>query len=58
VLGVALIGGVVVKLYLYDIWLLAAFYRMAAFAILGILLWVMSYLYSRYRESIGSWWRG
>ncbi|MBZ5585395.1 MAG: DUF2339 domain-containing protein [Acidobacteriia bacterium] len=57
VLGVALIGAVVLKLYFYDIWFLGAFYRMAAFAILGALLWVMSYLYSRFRGSIGSWWR-
>jgi len=38
---------VVVKLYLYDVWLLGGFYRMAAFAILGVMLLVMSYLYSR-----------
>jgi len=46
-LGIGLIGLVVVKLYLYDVWLLAAFYRMAAFAILGVLLLVVSYVYSR-----------
>jgi hypothetical protein len=57
VLGAAPIAAVVMKLYCYDIWLLAAFYRMAAFAILGLLLWVMSYLYSRFRASIGGWWR-
>jgi uncharacterized membrane protein len=47
VLGMGLIGLVVVKLYLYDVWLLGPFYRMSAFAILGVLLLVMSYLYSR-----------
>jgi len=46
-LGIALIGLVVLKLYLYDVWLLDAFYRMAAFAILGVMLLLMSYLYSR-----------
>jgi hypothetical protein len=46
-LGMGLIGIVVLKLYLYDVWLLGAFYRMAAFAILGAMLLVMSYLYSR-----------
>ena len=50
VLGVGLIGLVVLKLYLYDVWLLGQFYRMTAFAILGILLLAMSYLYSRRRE--------
>ncbi len=44
-LGMALIGLVVLKLYLYDVWLLAAFYRMAAFAILGTVLLVISYLF-------------
>ncbi len=57
ILGIALIGGVVLKLYLYDVWLLRAFYRMTAFAILGVLLWAMAYLYSRFRNSIESWWR-
>jgi uncharacterized membrane protein len=46
-LGTGLIGLVVLKLYLYDVWLLPPFYRMAAFAILGVLLLVMSYVYSR-----------
>jgi Predicted membrane protein (DUF2339) len=48
-LGVGLIGIVVVKLYLYDVWLLDQFYRMAAFAILGVLLLAVSYVYSRRR---------
>jgi uncharacterized membrane protein len=55
-LGVALIGLVVLKLYLYDVWLLAQFYRMAAFAILGVLLLIMSYFYSRFRNSLEHWW--
>jgi hypothetical protein len=57
-LGVSLIALVVLKLYLYDVWLLRALYRMAAFAILGGLLLAMSYLYSRFRGSIEDWWRG
>ena len=56
-LGAALIGLVVGKLYLYDVWLLGQFCRMAAFAILGVLLLVMSYFYSRFRDSVGTWWR-
>lgn len=57
VLGLGLIAVVVVKLYLHDVWFLGLFYRMAAFAVLGALLLVMSYLYSRFRVSIESWWR-
>lgn len=48
-LGVGLIAIVVAKLYLYDVWLLGQFYRMAAFAILGVLLLAVSYVYSRRR---------
>jgi hypothetical protein len=50
-LGIGLVGLVVLKLYLYDVWLLAPFYRMTAFAILGALLLVVSYLYSRRARS-------
>ena len=46
-IGMGVIGLVVLKLYLYGVWLLGGFYRMAAFAILGAMLLVMSYLYSR-----------
>ena len=45
ILGIGLFGMVVVKLYLYDVWLLAALYRMVAFAILGALLLAASFLY-------------
>ena len=44
-MGMGLIGLVVLKLYCYDVWLLGAFYRMAAFAILGSVLLVISYLF-------------
>ncbi len=53
VLGLALIALVVAKLYLYDVWRITrGMYRVAAFAALGALLLVTSYLYSRYR---GMW---
>ena len=55
VFGLGLIGIVVAKLYLYDVWLLRLIYRVTAFAALGGLLLVMSFLYSRYRGSIESW---
>jgi uncharacterized membrane protein len=46
---------VVMKLYLYDVWELRLIYRVLAFAGLGGLLLLMSFLYSRYRTSIESW---
>lgn len=56
-LGLGLIGMVIAKLYFYDVWYLELFYRMAAFAVLGVLLLAMSYLYSRFRASIENWWK-
>jgi hypothetical protein len=57
VLGLGLIAVVVAKLYLYDVWLIGRMYRVAAFGALGIFLLATSYLYSRFRETIESWWR-
>jgi uncharacterized membrane protein len=52
VIGLVLIGIVVIKLYLYDVWLLTRFYRVSAFVALGILLLVASYVYSRFKEKL------
>jgi uncharacterized membrane protein len=57
ILGLGLLGLVVVKLYIYDVWLLVRIYRIVAFAALGALLLITSYLYSRYREKIEALWR-
>ena len=54
-MGLGLIALVVVKLYLYDIWQLDLVYRFIAFAALGALLLAMSFLYSRYRDSLSFW---
>lgn len=56
IVGLGLIGLVVVKLYLYDVWLLDRIYRIAAFGALGALLLLTSYVYSRNRASIENWW--
>ena len=54
--GLGLIGVVIGKLYLYDVWLLVRVYRIAAFGALGALLLLTSYVYSRNRASIENWW--
>ena len=46
-LALVLLGVVVGKLYLYDVWLLTRFYRISALVVLGVLLLAASYLYSR-----------
>jgi uncharacterized membrane protein len=56
-LGLGLLAAVVLKLYLYDVWLLRRIYRVTAFAVLGVLLLLTSYLYSRYRATIEAWWK-
>lgn len=55
--ALVLIALVVAKLYLYDVWQLQRLYRMGAFVGLGVLLLGTSYLYSRHRQTIESWWK-
>lgn len=50
VLGLAMLGTVVIKLYLIDVWLLARFYRISAFVALGLLLLAGSFVYSRWKQ--------
>jgi uncharacterized membrane protein len=52
VIGLVLVGIVVCKLYLYDVWLLSRFYRISAFITLGTLLLIASYVYSRFRRRL------
>jgi len=49
-LGLVLLGLVIAKLYLYDVWLLTRFYRISAFVALGVLLLAASYVYSRFKS--------
>jgi hypothetical protein len=55
--GLGLIGFVVVKLYLFDVWQLGRVYRISAFVVLGVLLLSTSFLYSHFRTLIESWWK-
>jgi len=55
--GLVLIGLVVAKLYLFDVWQLGRIYRIWAFIGLGALLLATSFLYSHFRALIESWWR-
>lgn len=50
VFGLVLIGIVIAKLYLHDVWLLTRFYRISAFIALGILMLAASYIYSRMKK--------
>ncbi|MBV9499657.1 MAG: DUF2339 domain-containing protein [Acidobacteriaceae bacterium] len=52
-LGLTLIGIVIGKLYLYDVWQLAHFYRITAFVALGVILLAASFIYSRFRARPG-----
>jgi uncharacterized membrane protein len=55
VTGLLLIGFVVLKLYLFDVWQLGRLYRILAFVALGVLLLATSFLYSHFRALIESW---
>jgi len=47
VLGLGLLGLVVAKLYASDVWQLGRPFRIAAFLVLGAVLLLVSYVYSR-----------
>ncbi len=55
--GLWLLGLVVAKLYLFDVWLLGRGYRISAFVALGALLIGASFLYSNFRQLLGKWWK-
>ena len=57
VLGLGLMGAVVAKLYLNDIWQISRIFRITAFLALGILLLLVSYLYSRFKPVIERLWK-
>ena len=57
VLGLGLMGTVVAKLYLSDIWELSRIFRITAFLALGVVLLLVSYLYSRYKPAIEKLWK-
>ncbi|MBM3924952.1 MAG: DUF2339 domain-containing protein [SAR202 cluster bacterium] len=50
--GLALMAVVVLKLFLFDSFLLDSGYRVAAFITLGFLLLIIGFLYQRYRSAI------
>ncbi len=52
-LGLVLLGLVISKLYVWDVWFLVRLYRMTAFIALGVLLLGASYAYSRWRSKPG-----
>lgn len=57
ILGLVLLSIVIVKLYLLDVWSLATGFRITAFLGLGILLLLVSYLYSRYKPVLERLWK-
>ncbi len=57
ILGLGLMGLVVAKLYLSDVWELGRGFRITAFLGLGLVLLLVSYLYSRFRPVIERLWR-
>ncbi len=56
ILGLGVMGFVVLKLYLSDVWELDHIFRITAFLGLGVLLLLVSYLYSRFRPVIERLW--
>jgi len=57
VLGLGLFGVVIAKLYLSDVWQLSRILRITAFLALGVVLLLVSYLYSRFKPVIERLWK-
>jgi hypothetical protein len=55
--GLGLMGIVILKLYLFDVWQLTRPYQILAFVILGVLLLATSFLYSNFRRLMEGWWK-
>ncbi len=55
--GLGLIGLVVLKLYVFDVWQLGRLHRTLAFVALGVLLLSTSFLYSHFRALLENWWK-
>ena len=56
VMGLGLMALVIAKLYLLDVWSLSRGFRITAFLALGVLLLLVSYLYSRFKPAIAKLW--
>ena len=56
-LGLGLLGVVIAKLYLLDVWALSRGFRIVAFLGLGAMLLLVSYLYSRFKPAIEKLWK-
>ncbi|MCJ7744146.1 MAG: DUF2339 domain-containing protein, partial [Dehalococcoidales bacterium] len=50
--ALALLAVSIVKVFVYDVWVLERVYRIIAFVGLGVLLLVSAYLYQRYSKAI------
>jgi uncharacterized membrane protein len=57
ILGLGLMGLVIAKLYLLDVWSLSRGFRITAFLALGGLLLLVSYLYSRFKLVLERLWK-
>ena len=58
VAGLALMGVVILKLYVFDVWQIDRIYRISAFVALGVLLLTTSFLYSHLRVLVERLWKG
>jgi len=52
VMAMLLLGLVILKTFLYDVWTIEKVYRVIAFIGLGVALLVASYIYQAHRERI------
>jgi len=56
-LGLAVLGGALARVVLFDVWKLETIYRILSFMALGIVLLVLGFIYNRYQDKFRSWLR-
>lgn len=51
-MGIGLLGVVIAKLFLYDLWGMGGIYRIVSSVTLGVILLLVSFVYNKYKEKI------
>ena len=53
--GFAILSVALLRLYLFDVWRLDTLYRIVSFLVLGVVLLILSFVYSRFAETFRRW---
>ena len=54
-LGLAILGGAIGRVFLFDVWRLVPLYRILSFLALGVVLLALGFIYNKYQDKIRQW---